>query len=73
MLNAVIFGGAGLTVLGILGIFYSVILVRRARAAAGDDDAALKARLEKIIPINIGALFVSFLGLIAVLVGVILS
>lgn len=64
--------GAGCTVVGLLGVIYSIIAVRSARKAASDDDA-LRASLQKILPLNIGALFLSMLGLMMVVVGVILA
>jgi len=64
--------GAGCTVVGLLGVIYSIIAVRAARKAASDDDA-LRASLQKILPLNIGALFLSMLGLMMVVVGVILA
>ena len=64
--------GAGLTALGLLGVIWSIVLVARARRA-GLEDAALRARLQRVLPVNIGSLFVSFLGLMIVVVGVILG
>lgn len=64
--------GAALTVAGFAGIVGTAIAVMRARKA-GLDDAALRSRLGAILPWNIGALFLSFLGLMAVVVGVILG
>lgn len=64
--------GAGCTVVGLLGVIYSIIAVRAARKAASDDDS-LRASLQKILPLNIGALFLSMLGLMMVVVGVILA
>jgi hypothetical protein len=40
---------------------------------AGLDDAALRARLNRVLPVNVGALLLSMLGLMSVVVGVILS
>ena len=64
--------GTALTVLGMIGILYSVVLVRSARSDA-KDDAALRAKMTRILPLNIGALFVAMLGLMMVVVGVILA
>lgn len=64
--------GAGLTVIGFGGIVWTIIAVSRARRA-GMEDAALRARLGQILPWNIGALLLSCLGLMAVVVGVILG
>jgi hypothetical protein len=67
-----VWGGALLTLVGFGGIVYSIIAVVRARRA-GLDDAGLRARLTAILPVNIGALVLSMLGLMAVVIGVILS
>jgi len=64
--------GAIVSVIGMCGIIYSVILVIRARRAGLDDDA-LRARIGKVLPINLGALFLSTIGLMMVIVGIILS
>ena len=64
--------GAAVTVAGFLGILYSALLVSRARKAASDD-TDLRARMQRILPLNIGALFLSFLGLLLVVFGVILA
>ena len=67
-----VWGGALVTVSGFAGIVYSILAVMRARRA-GLDDAALRARLNRILPVNIGALLLSMLGLMAVIIGVILA
>ncbi|RYG91710.1 hypothetical protein EU803_04405 [Loktanella sp. IMCC34160] len=64
--------GAGISVIGLIGIVWSIFAVARARKAGLDDDA-LRARMSRILPINIGALLLSILGLLLVLVGVILT
>lgn len=64
--------GAAISVIGLIGIIYSVILVVRARRANLDDDA-LRARIGKVLPINLGALFLSTIGLMTVIVGIILT
>lgn len=64
--------GAAISVLGLIGILLSVILVVRARRAGLDDDA-LRARLNKVLPLNLGALFLSVIGLMMVVVGVLLA
>ena len=64
--------GAALTVLGLGGVIWSIVAVMRARKA-GLDDAALRARVSTILPINLGALFVSMIGLMAVIIGVMLG
>ena len=64
--------GAVISLLGIAGIVLSIVQVRRARKAA-TDDADLKARIQKILPLNLGAFLVSVMVLMCVVVGVILA
>lgn len=64
--------GAFLTTLGFLGVIWSVVLVVRARRA-GLDDAGLRARLGRAIPVNVGAFMLSMMGLVLVVVGITLG
>jgi hypothetical protein len=70
--DVLIWIGAGLTLLGLLGVIWSVVLVVRARRA-GLDDAGLRQRLGRALPINVGAFMLSMLGLVMVVVGVVLA
>jgi len=64
--------GAVISLVGIAGIIMSIVQVRRAKKTA-TDDADLKARIQKILPLNLGAFFVSVIGLMCVVVGVLLA
>lgn len=64
--------GAAITLAGFLGLIWSIRLVMKARREGLDDDA-LRDRLRTAMPVNIGALFLSFFGLMLVIVGVILA
>jgi len=64
--------GAALALLGIAGLVWSAAIVVRARRG-GPDDAALRAQMARALPLNIGALLLSFLGLMCVLMGVLLG
>lgn len=64
--------GAGLTVVGLLGIVYSMIIVAQAKRANLPDEE-MRAKLAKILPINLGTLFVAMIGLMMVIVGLMLS
>lgn len=64
--------GSGVTVLGLVGVIASVFMVLKAkRQSLGDE--ALRLRLNKILPVNIGSLMLSMIGLAMVIVGVILA
>ena len=64
--------GTAISTIGLVGIIYSIVAVRSARKAAVDDDA-LRAKLTSILPINIGSLLLSILGLMLVVTGILLG
>lgn len=64
--------GAAVTILGLAGVIASIFKITSAKKNAPDDDT-LREQLQKIIPLNLGALFLSMLGLMLVVVGVVLS
>jgi hypothetical protein len=64
--------GAALSVLGMVGIIVSIVMVAKAKRAALED-TEMRARISKILPLNMGALFVSMIGLMMVIVGIILA
>lgn len=70
-MNYLIWGGAVVSVIGILGIFYCILMAAKVRSA-GFDDASLRARLQKVFALNMGALFVSVTGLMMVVAGIFL-
>ena len=64
--------GATLSVIGLIGIIYSIVAVTKAKRA-NLEDAELRARMSKVLPINLGALLVSVIGLMCVIVGIVLA
>lgn len=64
--------GAAISTIGLVGIVYSIVAVTSAKKAKMDDDA-LRARLQTILPINIGSLLFSILGLMMVVTGILLG
>lgn len=64
--------GAALTALGFAGVVWSAALVIRARRA-GLDDAGMRERMKRALPINVGAFMLSMLGLAMVVVGLALG
>lgn len=72
LFDGVIWGGAALSVVGLIGLVWCIVRVWRARAA-GLDDAAMRAVMARVLPLNLGALFVSVIGLMLVIVGIFLS
>lgn len=64
-----IWGGAALAGLGMAVIVWCAVMVRAAR---GQGDVALRARMARILPWNMAALAVSTLGLLGVILGIVL-
>jgi hypothetical protein len=71
-MSAVIWGGAILTLIGVAGLIFCVFMALRAKRE-GLSGPAMQARLQRVVAWNLGALAVSALGLIMVIVGLILS
>lgn len=64
--------GALVSLLGLAGLIWCIVTVWKARKAGLDDDA-LRAKLQQVVPMNTGALFLSMTGLMLVVVGILLS
>lgn len=69
--DILIWGGAALTVLGLGGIVWCIVTVARAKQARLDD-AAMRATMQRVVAVNLGALGASMLGLMAVVLGIML-
>ncbi|MDO5756302.1 MAG: hypothetical protein Q4P24_02130 [Rhodobacterales bacterium] len=63
--------GAAVSLLGVGGLVWCVVRVWRARRAKVDD-AAMRSVLSKVVPVNTGALLLSFIGLMLVVLGIML-
>ena len=64
--------GALVSLVGLAGLIWCILMVVRARRANLDEDA-MRAKLAKVLPLNMGALLLSALGLMMVVVGILLS
>ena len=64
--------GAALTVAGVVGLFWCILKVMAARRENLSDEA-LRARVQAILPWNLGALGLSALGLGCVVAGILLA
>ena len=71
-MEIVVWIGAALSAIGLVGIIYSIVAVTKAKRA-GLPDEELRARVSAILPLNLIALFVSMIGLMAVIIGVMLG
>ena len=72
MFEVMIWIGAAISVTGLGGILWCILRVARARRAGLDDDV-MRAVLQSVIPMNMAALFLSVIGLMLVVVGVMLG
>lgn len=71
-MGLLIWTGAALTLAGVAMLVWCILLAMRAKNSGLPDDQ-IKAALQRVVTLNLGALAVSGLGLMAVVVGVILS
>ena len=65
-----VWGGTLLTLFGILGILYSILFVVRARRQNPEQDIVVQNTLKSAVLFNLSALFLSFMGLVLVLLGI---
>ncbi|MEO9682599.1 MAG: hypothetical protein ABJR46_14055 [Tateyamaria sp.] len=72
LFDGLIWGGAGLSLLGLVGLMWCVVIVWRARRAQLPDED-MRAVMARVLPLNLGALFVSVIGLMLVIVGIFLN
>ena len=64
--------GAAVTLLGLAGLVWCIVKVARAKRQ-GLDDPALKDALQKVVALNLGALLLSAIGLMMVVLGILLG
>ncbi|MGG7644474.1 hypothetical protein ACQ5SP_06640 [Rhodovulum sp. YNF3179] len=67
-----VYAGTVLALLGLAGLVWCIVKVAKARRA-GLSDAELRARLQSVVALNLGALAVSALGLMLVVAGLFLA
>lgn len=63
--------GALISLVGMAGIVYCAVQVWKAKQADLGDEA-LYARIRAVMPINLASMFISVIGLMAVVVGILL-
>ena len=64
--------GTALALLGLAMVIYCIVVAIRLRSA-GLEDAELRQRLQRVVTLNMGALLISALGLMSVVLGVMLA
>lgn len=72
MFEILVWIGAILSITGLGGLIWCIAKVLRARKQKMDDEA-LRAVVQSVLPYNLGALLLSMLGLMLVIIGVILG
>ena len=71
-MQMLIWVGAILTLLGVAGLVWCVLIAMRAKRE-GLSDADMKARLQKVVALNMAALAISAIGLMCVVLGLALA
>jgi hypothetical protein len=61
--------GATISLIGLLGLILSILRVNKARRAQLSDEE-LRAAVQKVMPLNLGSLFLSVIGLMVVILGI---
>jgi len=70
-MEILIWVGSILSLLGLVGLLWCIKTVLRAKKTAGSDEE-LKVSLQKVVPLNMAALFLSAIGLMLVILGILL-
>ncbi len=64
--------GALVSLIGLFGLVWCIVVVWKAKKA-GLSDEELKTSIQKVMPLNTGALFLSVIGLMIVILGIAFS
>ncbi len=71
-MQAMVWTGVALTLSGLAGLVWCIVLAMRAKRAGGSE-AEVRARLQRVVVWNLGAMGLSALGLGAVVFGLFLK
>lgn len=71
-MELLIWSGAAISVAGLAAIIWCIFRIRALRAQDLDDDA-LRTALMRLVPVNMGALLGSVLGLMMIVFGIVLG
>tara|TARA_Y100001934_G_C11798979_1_gene516216 strand:- start:326 stop:538 length:213 start_codon:yes stop_codon:yes gene_type:complete len=63
--------GSILSILGLFGLFWCIKTVVKAKKIATSDEE-LRSSLQKVVPLNMASLFLSAMGLMLVILGIML-
>lgn len=71
-MDILIWSGAAVSLVGLIGLVLSIVKVNKARKA-GLNDEELRAAVQRVLPLNLGSLFLSVIGLMMVILGIFLG
>ena len=71
-MDILIWLGALISVIGLVGIIWCILLVWRARRAQLGDEQ-MRAQLARVVPLNMWALVLSAIGFMMVVIGILLG
>lgn len=71
-MQGLVWAGALVSLIGVAGLVYCVMRALRVRRS-GMSDEAMRAALQQVVVVNMGALAVSALGLMLVVLGIFLG
>ena len=71
-MNVLIWGGVAISLVGLIGLLVCIHRVAKAKKAIQSEEE-LRYAVKQVLPMNLGSLLVSALGLMAVVVGILLS
>ncbi|MEM7090168.1 MAG: hypothetical protein AAF496_11385 [Pseudomonadota bacterium] len=69
MFEIITWGGAALSLAGLVGLVWCILRVMKARSAGLSDDE-LRAAVQAVLPWNLASLFLSVIGLMLVILGI---
>ncbi|WP_171131336.1 MULTISPECIES: hypothetical protein [unclassified Ruegeria] len=69
MFDLIVWGGAALSLAGLIGLMYCILRVMKARKS-GLTDEELRAAVQAVLPWNLASLFLSVIGLMLVILGI---
>ena len=70
-MEILIWAGATVSMIGLAGLVYCIVIAAQAKRAKLPADE-MRARLQRVVAINLGALFLSVIGLMMVVIGIFL-
>jgi len=71
-MQAWVWAGVAATVLGLAGLVWCIVLALRAKRVGGSEDQ-VRAKLQRVVLINLAAMGLSAMGLMLVVIGVMLG